>query len=84
LSLALVFATFFSCTAGFAADAFGRRPTIMVSLLLFTMGATVCACAISLIPLLIGRALIGTAFGSLYLLDAEHMFITGISSMTVQ
>ncbi|MEB0140425.1 MULTISPECIES: MFS transporter [unclassified Undibacterium] len=50
---------FFQIPLGIASDKFGRKPVIVAGLLLFAIGAVVCACSGSLNGILIGRAIQG-------------------------
>ncbi|VDM40059.1 unnamed protein product [Toxocara canis] len=50
-------------TAGPASDRFGRRPVIIGSSLVFTVGGIVCAAAPEKVTLLVGRILLGFGIG---------------------
>lgn len=49
--------------AGPVSDRFGRRPVIIMSSLVFTVGGVVCAAAPEKVTLLVGRILLGFGIG---------------------
>ena len=61
ISLGMVFFTIGTAVYGFISDRYGRRPTLLLGLLLYTSGNLVCAFASNVTFFLIGRSI--TTFG---------------------
>jgi MFS family permease len=65
LTLPAVFIAFFSPAAGFLIDRFGRKPLLLVSLILFIVAGSSGLFLDTLPGLLIGRAILGVAVGGI-------------------
>ena len=63
LGVTLAASAVFSLVAGWISGAFGRKPTILLSSVLFTIGAIVHAATVDSAMLIIGRIVIGAAIG---------------------
>jgi MFS family permease len=63
LGLALAMTAFGGVIFGFVGDRFGRRPTIIVSVLVYGIGTTMCAASHSLLQLLLFRSFTGLGIG---------------------
>ena len=63
MSLALLGAFFGALIAGPCSDAFGRKPVIIASDIIFTIGSLVMATAETIPILIIGRLIVGLAVG---------------------
>ena len=59
VSVAIIGAAIGSFLGGPAADKFGRKPTIIISDVMFTVGAVVMGFSQSLVVLIIGRFIVG-------------------------
>ena len=83
VSLALLGAFFGSLIAGPTSDAFGRKPVIIASDILFTVGSIVMATAETIPILILGRLIVGLAVGvasmivPVYLSEVSPMAIRG-------
>lgn len=62
-TITFAFAALGRLLSGFIADRYGRRVMLMTDLLLFTLGAIICALAPNFTILLIGRAIVGFGLG---------------------
>ena len=60
-TITFIFSALGRLVAGFVADRYGRRLMLNVDLLLFTLGAVICATAPSFAVLCVGRAVVGPA-----------------------
>lgn len=63
LGLALAMTAFGGVIFGFVGDRFGRRPTIIVAVLVYGIGTTMCAASHSLVELLLFRSFTGLGIG---------------------
>jgi MFS family permease len=63
LGLALAMTALGGVIFGFVGDRFGRRPTIIVSVLVYGIGTTMCAASHSLLQLLLFRSFTGLGIG---------------------
>jgi putative MFS transporter len=62
-TITFIFSALGRLTAGVIADRYGRRVMLNVDLLLFTLGAVICAVAPSFAMLCVGRAVVGSGLG---------------------
>jgi MFS family permease len=62
-TITFIFSALGRLVAGFVADRYGRRLMLNVDLLLFTLGAVICATAPSFAVLCVGRAVVGSGLG---------------------
>ncbi|MHB1303365.1 MAG: sugar porter family MFS transporter [Acidiphilium sp.] len=63
VAIALAAAAVGAACAGGLSDAFGRRPVLLVTAVIFVLGALLSAAAWSVVSLLAGRVLVGAAIG---------------------
>jgi len=64
ISVTLATAALSAILSGYTNDRFGRRPTILTSSVVFTVGAVILGAAIDRWMLIIGRAILGIGIGS--------------------
>jgi len=62
-TITFIFSALGRLVAGFVADRYGRRLMLNVDLLLFTLGAVICAAAPNFTVLCVGRAVVGSGLG---------------------
>lgn len=63
VSVTMGFAAVFSIVSGFMNDRFGRRPTIIIASVVFTVGALLLATATKQWMLIAGRSILGVGIG---------------------
>jgi len=64
ISVTLATAALTAILSGYTNDRFGRRPTILASSIVFTVGAVILGAAVDRWMLIVGRAILGVGIGS--------------------